>query len=75
MTLRESHADLLSGVRFQIKSTDDGQAGSRYRLIAGPMESKAAAADLCQRLEGFRDDCEIFEPTGDVAKVKASQAG
>lgn len=73
--LRESHGALLSGVRFQIKSSDDGAANSRYRLIAGPLESEAAAADLCGQLEGFRNDCEIFDPTGDVAKVKDGHAG
>lgn len=45
--LREANADLLKGLEPQERLIDTGKDGLYRRLVAGPIDDKAAAARLC----------------------------
>ncbi|MDX1425096.1 MAG: SPOR domain-containing protein, partial [Kiloniellales bacterium] len=52
------HGEALGGVELDIYEMDYGERGHFYRILAGPLYSADAAADLCQRLR--QDDPEGF---------------
>lgn len=57
--LRRAHRALLNGLSPEISKIDLGPGkGIFYRLNAGPLASRAAAASLCQKLKRRRQYCE-----------------
>jgi tetratricopeptide (TPR) repeat protein len=56
--LRRAHKAELSGLQSEISEIDLGAKGLFFRLKAGPLPDKAAAADLCQQLKSRRQFCE-----------------
>ncbi|MFQ5784594.1 MAG: hypothetical protein ACE5H8_07190, partial [Alphaproteobacteria bacterium] len=57
--LRDSHVDLLSGLRFEIAKTNPDGPVLAYQLLAGPLASEAVAADLCTRLHSRKEGCTL----------------
>lgn len=61
--LRTAHPGLLGGLGSSIIHTDLGaEAAAVYRLMAGAYETKAAAEELCARLEQRDVDCFVPRP-------------
>ena len=58
LRLREAHPDLLGGLKPAVRPANlGGDAGIVYRLVAGPLPTKARARDLCARLRERNVDC------------------
>lgn len=57
-TIQRRHKSLLDGMNSEVKKVDLGKKGTFYRLIAGPVESKAAQRQLCTDLKRRRQFCE-----------------
>lgn len=49
--LRREFSDLLDGMQARLATVTLSDGSTFHRLIAGPVESRSAARDLCQRLE------------------------
>lgn len=56
--LRKQHADLLDGLRSSVSATLSNR--TRYVLRIGPLESSAAATELCGRLVKRGVFCKIY---------------
>lgn len=52
-----AHPDLLGALEPHVVSVDLGTRGTFYRLLAGPLPDRNAANELCEQLEGRRQDC------------------
>lgn len=58
LRLREAHPDLLGGLKPAVRPANLGaDKGIVYRLVAGPLPTKARARDLCARLRERNVDC------------------
>jgi hypothetical protein len=55
--LRQSHADILGGLRPMVLEADLGQRGMYYRLRAGPITSQNSARQLCNSLVDRKVAC------------------
>lgn len=55
--LKSRHGNLLGNLPPSVQQTNLGASGTFYRLGMGPMSSKQAATDLCNKLiaAGERD--------------------
>ncbi len=57
--LRRAHKSLLSELSSEITRVNLGPTkGIFFRLKAGPLKDKAAAADMCRKLKSRRQFCE-----------------
>lgn len=57
--LKRTHRSLLGDLQSEIMQVNLGPGkGVFYRLLAGPLENKGAAASLCQKLKSKRQFCE-----------------
>ena len=57
--LRRAHKSLLGGLGSEITRVNLGPGkGIFFRLKAGPLNDKAAAADMCRKLKSRRQFCE-----------------
>jgi cell division septation protein DedD len=61
---RGRHQTALASVDMTIHPVDHGDDGTFYRVLAGPLDSRDAAADLCQRLraEAPNTFCMVINP-------------
>jgi len=59
VALRKSHAEVLTGMRFEIAEPETGGMVVGYRLLAGPLASEALAADLCAKLHSQDANCTL----------------
>lgn len=50
--LNEKYSVVLGGVPVSSKAVDLGEKGVWFRLLAGPLPSKEAATELCNKLKG-----------------------
>ncbi len=57
--LEQRYRALLGGLQHETPRTDLGAKGIYYRLKAGPLEDKAAAGDLCNKLESRGQFCRL----------------
>jgi cell division septation protein DedD len=48
----KSHAKVFEGVEGKVAKVDLGDAGTIYRVTAGPFNERDAARELCDRLRG-----------------------
>lgn len=48
----------LGGVNATFPKVDQGERGTRWRIVAGPMKSRADATKLCKVLKLHRQSCE-----------------
>ena len=62
--LRRAHRSLLGQFRHEITKVNLGRKGTYYRLKVGPVESAAAASDLCRKLKKRRQFCEASSMGG-----------
>ncbi len=57
--LKKAHSGLLGGLSEEVMQVNLGPGkGIFYRLLAGPLDSKAAASSLCNKLKAKRQFCE-----------------
>lgn len=57
--LRRAHKDALEGLEHEVSKVDLGPGkGIYYRLKAGPLGDKEAAASLCRKLKSRRQYCQ-----------------
>ncbi len=56
--LREQHPDLLEGLRSSVSATL--MDGTKYMVRVGPLDSNAAAAELCSSLKNRGVSCKIY---------------
>ena len=59
--LQKTNRDLLGGLELQIQ-TAKLQKGTYYRVQAGPLPNRAAAASLCGTLKSRKQDCLVVAP-------------
>ena len=57
--LRKSYLDLLEGLSLEIAELEAGGVVAGYRLLAGPLESAALAAEVCTRFHSRREGCTL----------------
>ena len=55
--LKLQYNEILGAYSPDIEKADLGDRGVFYRLRVGPMQSKVAAMDVCERLKGVGGDC------------------
>ncbi len=60
--LRNTHNDLLRGLRFQVLRIEDGGATGNYRVRVGPVDSEFVAADLCTKIHSNNQPCLLIAP-------------
>ena len=60
--LRNTHNDLLRGLRFQVVQIEDGGATGNYRVRVGPVDSEFVAADLCTKIHSNNQPCLLIAP-------------
>ncbi|MBI3445744.1 MAG: SPOR domain-containing protein [Magnetospirillum sp.] len=48
----------LGGLEASFRSVDQGEKGTRWRILVGPMKSRADAVQLCKVLKLHRQSCE-----------------
>ena len=60
--LRDTHVDLLSGLRFEIADVEGADAPVGFMVLAGPLASEAMAADLCTKLHSRKEVCRLVTP-------------
>jgi hypothetical protein len=57
--LRRAHREVLDNLESEITKVNLGpRKGIFYRLKAGPVADKTAAAEVCRRLKSRRQYCE-----------------
>ena len=61
-SMRARHADLISGLRFDIRRVDLGRRGVFHRLYLYPFEDQAGAQSLCRALKQRREECLVRKP-------------
>ena len=61
--LRRAHPDVLGGLKASVVRIDLGDKGTFYRLQAGPLADRAAAADACTKLASERSACLVVPPS------------
>jgi hypothetical protein len=59
--LQKAHPDLLGALTLNVERVDKGAAGIFYRLQAGPLADKNAAAKLCASLKQAHQDCIVVK--------------
>lgn len=60
--LQKAHPDLLGGLRPTIQRADLGEQGVFYRVQAGALPSREAAAALCEKLKAKNQACLVVKP-------------
>ena len=60
--VRARHADLIGGLRFDIRRVDLGRRGVFHRLYLYPFDDQAAAQSLCRALKQRREACLVRKP-------------
>ncbi len=60
--LRAEYVELFDGLAFDVAVTASDDATSTYKLVAGPVESEALAADLCTKLHSLNVGCTPLLP-------------
>lgn len=60
--LRNTHNDLLGGLRFTIVQIGDGGDAGNYRVRVGPVASEFVAADLCTKIHSNNQPCLLIAP-------------
>lgn len=60
--LQKAHADLLGGLQPTIQRADLGDQGVFYRVQAGALPSREAAAALCDQLKAKDQACLVVKP-------------
>lgn len=60
--LQKTHPDLLGGLQPTIQRADLGAQGIFYRVQAGSLPSREAAAALCDRLKAKDQACLVVKP-------------
>ena len=60
--LRNTHHDLLGGLKFEIVQIEDGGATGDYRVRVGPVDSEFVAADLCTKIHSNNQPCLLIAP-------------
>ncbi|MCZ6840547.1 MAG: tetratricopeptide repeat protein [Alphaproteobacteria bacterium] len=60
--LRNTHNDLLGGLRFEVVQIEDGGVAGDYRVRVGPVESEFVAADLCTKIHSNNQPCLLIAP-------------
>ena len=60
--LRNTHNDLLRGLRFEVVQIEDGGATGDYRVRVGPVDSEFVAADLCTKIHSNNRPCLLIAP-------------
>lgn len=57
--LKRAHGDLLGGFGYTVRNVNLGPGkGDYYRLLVGPVESRAKAQELCRQLKRRKAYCE-----------------
>ena len=56
------HDDALGALRLVVEQADLGDRGTFFRVQAGPLADRAAAAALCARLKGRNQACLVVGP-------------
>lgn len=59
-TLSDKYKSVLGEVQVISKVADLGAKGVTYRAVAGPLSTKAEAAELCQKIKGVGGDKACF---------------
>src|SRR5208283_5039729 len=59
-TLSEKYKSVLGDVQVTTKIADLGAKGVTYRAVAGPLGTKAEAAELCTKIKGVGGDKACF---------------
>jgi len=60
--LRNTHNDLLRGLRFGVVQIEDGGVAGDYRVRVGPVDSEFVAADLCTKIHSNNQPCLLIAP-------------
>ena len=60
--LRNTHNDLLRGLRFQVLRTEYGGATGNYRVRVGPVDSEFVAAEQCTKVHGNNQPSLLIAP-------------
>ena len=60
--LRNTHNDLLRGLKFRVVQIEDGGARGNYRVRVGPVDSEFVAADLCTKIHSNNQSCLLIAP-------------
>ena len=60
--LRNTHNDLLRGIKFQVVQIEDGGAMGNYRVRVGPVDSEFVAADFCTKIHSNNQPCLLIAP-------------
>jgi hypothetical protein len=58
--LAKKYRDVLGDVQLSTKLADLGSRGVTYRAVAGPLETKQEAMDLCTKIKGVSGDKACF---------------
>ncbi len=61
--LKRAHPGVLGGLKASVVRIDLGDKGTFYRLQAGPLADRAAAADACTKLASERSACLVVPPS------------
>ena len=56
------HKAVLGNLRIMLERADLGARGIFYRLRAGPLADRSAAAALCAKLKARKQDCIVIKP-------------
>ncbi|MEM9029204.1 MAG: hypothetical protein AAGC70_12625 [Pseudomonadota bacterium] len=64
--LKERHASILQGLRPRFAQSRGGADGSVYHLLAGPMETRAEATQVCAILRAQSVACEVAQYEGNT---------
>jgi len=56
------HDDSLGALQLVVEQADLGDRGTFFRVQAGPLADRAAAAELCARLKGRNQPCLVVGP-------------
>ncbi len=60
--LTRIHKSVLAGLTVKVVRADLGKRGIFYRLRAGPLADRTAAAVLCAKLKARKQGCVVIEP-------------
>jgi cell division protein FtsN len=60
--VKTKYADIVKGLKPDIRRADLGQKGVWYRLRMGPFETRAAANKVCQAIEAKGGSCLVGKP-------------
>lgn len=60
--LRKIHGDLIGDLQPTVQRADLGTQGIFYRIQGGPLASREAAAELCEKLKAKNQGCLVVKP-------------